>query len=156
LIRDRALARDDVGDAFEYENDGEHCQSDGDNGSQTRPRPRRTNCLYIWTSGESDFAMYGVRTYRVEACRLRRVAATADEDFKSELLKIATLYDHLAFQAERATLKVQPGKCREQATQMRIEAAPVQDAEVRQQMFDLADQYEQLAASIEARKEDPR
>jgi hypothetical protein len=100
--------------------------------------------------------MHEVRTYRVEACRLRRVAATADEDFKSELLKIATLYDHLAFEAERAALQTEPRKCREQATQMRIEAAPVQDAEVQQQMLDLADQYEQLAASIEARKEDPR
>jgi hypothetical protein len=105
---------------------------------------------------KSDFAMYEVRTYRAEACRLRRVAATVDEDFKSELLKIATLYDRLASEAERAALKAKPRKCREQATQMRIEAAPVQDAEVRQQMLDLADQYEQLAASIEATKEDPR
>jgi hypothetical protein len=49
-----------------------------------------------------------------------------------------------------------PQKYCDQAKRLRLQAALANDTEVRQQMIDIAAQYERLAASIEARKKDPR
>jgi hypothetical protein len=47
-------------------------------------------------------------------------------------------------------------KYREEAKRLRLHAATVVDSDIQRQMISVAAQYEQLAASIEARKKDPR
>jgi hypothetical protein len=49
-----------------------------------------------------------------------------------------------------------PQKYREQAVRLRLEARAVNDSDLRNHMLEIAAQYERLAASIEARKKDPR
>jgi hypothetical protein len=48
-----------------------------------------------------------------------------------------------------------PEKYRERAARLRMEARAVNDLDLRNQMLDIAAQYERLAASIEGRKKDP-
>jgi hypothetical protein len=45
-------------------------------------------------------------------------------------------------------------KYRDQAKRLRLEARAVNDANLKNQMLDIAAQYERLAASLEARKKD--
>jgi hypothetical protein len=48
-----------------------------------------------------------------------------------------------------------PQKYRDQANRLRREARAVNDADLKMQMLDIAAQYERLAASLEAREQDP-
>jgi hypothetical protein len=49
-----------------------------------------------------------------------------------------------------------PQKYREHAAHLRIEAALVNDPDVKNQMLTIAGQYERLATSLESRKKDSR